>query len=859
VRLYLALLIASQVVQFARSRPVEPAADQSAVETATYDDAGRVSDRRVLIAYREWGDASSEQTILMLHGNPGNGSSFRHLAEQLAPHMRVLAPDLPGFGQSSGFVPDYSIEAHARYALAFMDELGIERTHVLGFSMGSGPAFHMAAMAPDRVQSILAFGGIGIQEGEGSGDYHFEHLKYAILYAGSVVLPEAIPHFGLLGSRSARLGVARNFWDTDQRPIRSILESLQTPSLILHGKDDFLVPAWVAEEHHRLLQNSALTLFDGGHFMLFFPEQAERVAGEIIPFVQAVADPETEIPTEVHDYSTARAEASLPVEIDVSERGNPWMHMALIAGATFISEDLTCIAVGLLIHRHELDIFVGILGCFIGIFLGDLGLWLAGRLLGRPLLRWKRVARYLPTDHLDRWGDWFDRHGWTAVIASRCLPGTRLPTFIGAGIVGHNGGRFVLWALLAGLIWTPLLVILAAIFGPVVAGPIERLLGAGWLSLIVALITLFILIRTFLLTLTFEGRARLAARLSRFWRREFWPGWLTYLPLVPWLTWLAIRYKGPMTLTAANPGIPAGGIVGESKSHILDSLEGQEKWIIPYALIRRGRKPVKRTRVLREIMTRNGWEFPIILKPDASQRGVGLRLINDEESALEYFASTAAPIVAQVYHPGPHEAGVFYYRLPGQEKGQIFSITDKAFPIIVGDGRRTLRQLIYRHPRYRMQAKVFLSRHVNAADRVLDRGEPFRLGVAGNHCQGAAFFDGSHLITPELEERVEGIARSFPGFDFGRFDVRYSDEEKFKRGEEFAIVELNGALSESTNIYDPKFSVLRAYRVLFEQWAILYRIGAEHRRRGRRTTSIRDVIRTIARHYRARTVSVVSD
>ena len=78
--------------------------------------------------------------------------------------------------------------------LAFMDEMGIERAHLIGHSMGSGVALQLARLAPERIDSIVSYAGIGIQEGEGSGDYYFEHLKYAVGYGLLVVVPELLPH-----------------------------------------------------------------------------------------------------------------------------------------------------------------------------------------------------------------------------------------------------------------------------------------------------------------------------------------------------------------------------------------------------------------------------------------------------------------------------------------------------------------------------------------------------------------------------------------------------------------------------------------------------------------------------------------
>ncbi len=550
---------------------------------------------------------------------------------------------------------------------------------------------------------------------------------------------------------------------------------------------------------------------------------------------------------------------TLPVALNLAEKGNHFTHLLAIGAATFVSEDLTCVTVGMLIRGGELNILVGVLGCFLGIFVGDLGLWLLGRVGGRRLIRWKRMQRLFPAERLDRWGQWFDRHGWTAIVASRCLPGTRLPTFIGAGMVGQNAGRFALWALMAGLIWTPVLIALAALFGPIVAWPFEVVFGAGWISLIGALLTLFVALRLGLLLATTEGRSRLVARLTKIYRYEFWPAWFFYLPLVPWVVYLAIRHRGFTTATAANPGIPDGGIVGESKFEILRQLQGQERWVVPTALLQQNGSVEHRIETLRDVMGQRDWTYPVILKPDVAERGTGLRLAQNETSARKYFSEMSGDVLVQTYHPGPYEAGIFYYRLPGRKKGNILSITDKEFPIIEGDGEHTLRQLIWLHPRFRMQARTFLKRHKLDLDHVFEDGEQVPLAVAGNHAQGTLFRDGQHLVTPELRQRIDEIVNSFPGFDFGRFDVRYSDIDKFKAGEDLAIVELNGAFSESTNIYDPNFTLVDAHRQLFLQWSILFKIGALRLRRGAKVPRLGSVLGRIVRHMRARPVDIVSD
>src|SRR5262249_41715750 len=153
---------------------------------------------------------------------------------------------------------------------------------------------------------------------------------------------------------------------------------------------------------------------------------------------------------------------------------------------------------------------------------------------------------------------------------------------------------------------------------------------------------------------------------SRTWRWEFWPTWLFYLPLVPWVGWLVLRHRSFIVITAANPGIPHGGIVGESKFDILSRLAG------PHGLP---------SRLVSSIDQLGGMDYPIVLKPNAGQRGAGVRIVHSRQEAVRYLAENSLPVLAQEYHPGPHEAGIFYYRIPGEPRGRIFSITDKRFPV----------------------------------------------------------------------------------------------------------------------------------------------------------------------------------
>ena len=517
--------------------------------------------------------------------------------------------------------------------------------------------------------------------------------------------------------------------------------------------------------------------------------------------------------------------------------------------ATFVSEDLTCVAVGLLAAAGRVDLPIGLAGCLLGIVLGDLGVWAVGRVAGRRVLRWQWGRKLLSGERLAELDGLLCRHGGRAAVVSRFLPGTRVPLFLAAGVLGACWWRFLGWAVVAAAVWTPLVVLIVALVGESVVGPLAQ---SGWVVVPAAAVVLLLGLRAGPGLLTRAGRRRLAVRLARLRRHEFWPPWLFYLPLVPWYAWLMVRHRGLTVWTAANPALPAGGVVGESKAAILAQLPAE--WVVPTVLVPAG-DPGTRLAVVGG----TGWAYPLILKPDAGQRGAGVKRCRDATEAETYLRANPGPVIAQPYHPGPFEAGVFYYRLPGEPAGHVFSVTDKVFPVAVGDGRSTLEELVWSHPRYRLQADTFLARLGVDRGRVLSAGERIPLALAGNHCQGTLFRDGGHLLTPELERVIVAVARGYDGFHFGRFDVRYADPAEFRAGRGFAVVELNGVMSESTNLYDPDWPLRRVYRTLFRQWALAFRIGAMNRRRGHPATGPGGLAAVVWSHYRRRAVSPLSD
>ena len=881
---YLALLIASHaVIAWAprHQRPIPDAVQTISVDVPQMRDDGPAPGSVHLTLWK-WSPEAlvpGRVPMLLLHGSPAGGARdwVRFAPMLTARGFEVYALDRPGFGTSSPWVDSYSIIANARYALAAMAELGIDRFHIVGWSQGGGAAIEAAHLAPQRIASMTLIGAIGIQRGEGSGDYHFEHAKYLTGYAGIVVLPELIPHFGILPDRAARHAFIRDFSDTDQRPIEALLPTITTPTLILQGRHDPLVHAWVAEEHHALIPSSRLVMLDASHFFVFgapmdAPSATTLAVDVLTRFCARHDAPGVPVRRGSADFAPVLKQPFQGMGGLHLSRSAPWwaIVVAIIVG-TLLSEDLTVIAVGLLIASGQLDAGVGAIGCFIGIVIGDYGLWALGRFFGRRVLRWPGFRKALPEAALEKWGRIFDRHTAKAVFLSRCLPGTRLPMYLAAGILGRRSRLFLFWVTIAVLIWTPMLLILAALIGPRLLGFFEGVFHGPWVIL-ASFLVLALIIRLVSYEATALGRQKLKRDVRVLVSPEFWPAWIFYLPLVPWVGLLALRY-GPMSFTSTNPGIPnGGGVVGESKSQIASGF-ARDIPFLPSARIPAGGTPDQRAELVRAILQERPdiGGLPAIIKPDFAQRGHGVRIVRTDHDIADYLASMDRDAVIQRLDPGPVEIGLFWMRIPrpgvpiDECPGEVFSITRKVFPVIEGDGVRTLEHLIWDHPRYRMQARTFLARFASRSDVVLAKGEKLRLAHAGNHCQGTMFLDGADLITPELSAAIETIAQSFRdpitgrAFDYGRFDIRCASEAQIRAGEGLAIVELNGTMSESTNIYDPAKSIWWAYGVLFRQWARLYHIGARRVAEGVQPYSVSRLVRCVRDHYRGRPGSSVAD
>lgn len=228
----------------------------------------------------------------------------------------------------------------------------------------------------------------------------------------------------------------------------------------------------------------------------------------------------------------------------------------------------------------------------------------------------------------------------------------------------------------------------------------------------------------------------------------------------------------------------------------------------------------------------NTFSFPLIVKPDMGLRGSAVKKIESFDQLLNYHNKANFDYLIQDLIPYSNEVGIFYVRFPNQQKGKITGIVAKELLEVTGDGKSTILELIKHNPRFELQLKTLQKEYGNKLLDILNNGEKRNLVPLGNHCRGAKFIDASHLISDKLTEVINNVCIQIPEFYFGRMDLMYNNWQELLEGKNFQLIELNGAASEPTHIYDPKHSIFFGWKELARHITYMYKISVENHNRG---------------------------
>jgi pimeloyl-ACP methyl ester carboxylesterase len=272
------------------------------------------------IFYREAGPQNAP-AILLLHGFPTSSNMFRNLIPRLAGSFHVIAPDYPGFGQSS--MPDhkefaYTFENLTNVIDKLVEQLGLDKFSLYVMDYGAPIGYRLALRRPDQVQALIVQNGNAYDEG--LREFWDPIKKY---WADAKPENRAALHF-LVEPKATRWqyenGVSDltlldpTTWLVDQvgldRPgnsdvqldlfhdygsnvplypdFQAFFRKYQPPTLIVWGKNDFIFPPEGATPYSRDLKNIETHLLDTGHFAL--ETHGEEIASRIETFLRQQTD-----------------------------------------------------------------------------------------------------------------------------------------------------------------------------------------------------------------------------------------------------------------------------------------------------------------------------------------------------------------------------------------------------------------------------------------------------------------------------------------------------------------------------------------------------------------------------------------
>ncbi len=235
--------------------------------------------------------------------------------------------------------------------------------------------------------------------------------------------------------------------------------------------------------------------------------------------------------------------------------------LLLIATATLIREDLACISAGLMVARGTIGLVPAVVASYAGILIGDILLYLAGRYIGQPALGRAPLKWLLREEEVARATHWFSAKGPGLIITSRFLPGSRLPTYFSAGMLGTGFWRFTLYFSVAAALWTPILVGVSALVGNRMFVYYDTFRGYGMMIVVATILLIWLMVKLVIPLFSFRGRRLLLSSFRRKTRWEFWPPYVFYIPVAAYVLFLGLKYRSLTLFTAANPGMPDGGFI----------------------------------------------------------------------------------------------------------------------------------------------------------------------------------------------------------------------------------------------------------------------------------------------------------
>ncbi len=172
-----------------------------------------------------------------------------------------------------------------------------------------------------------------------------------------------------------------------------------------------------------------------------------------------------------------------------------WKAAVSLSFGTLISEDLACVAGGILAGEGHIGFWTATWWCFVGVYGGDIILWFLGRLGGIGLLKRAPLRWWIPAEKVVRAEGMFEQHGAKLIFTSRLLPGSRLPLYVAAGVLRYSFWKFAGLMLIACGIWTPILVAFSMKIGGLLMKWLQVFERYAWVGIASVILIVYVIVK----------------------------------------------------------------------------------------------------------------------------------------------------------------------------------------------------------------------------------------------------------------------------------------------------------------------------------------------------------------------------
>ena len=235
----------------------------------------RIGQQRVRYVRRKApGGAPGDLPIVVLHGWGAHIEAVASILTALDGASDLIALDLPGFGESDPPDQAWDVDAYARFMIDFLDELAVDRAHLVGHSHGGRVSIALAADAQDRVGRLLLVDSAGLRPKRG---WKYRRRVAVAKFGRLIAMLGGAPGRRLQERMRARVA-SRDYLEASETmrgTFRAVIATdlsdrlarIGAPTLLVWGDRDDDTPLWMAHRMEELIPDAGLVILEGaGHY-----------------------------------------------------------------------------------------------------------------------------------------------------------------------------------------------------------------------------------------------------------------------------------------------------------------------------------------------------------------------------------------------------------------------------------------------------------------------------------------------------------------------------------------------------------------------------------------------------------------